>query len=84
LAVRNKVDAILRTKDGGYNWDTVWSITRFGYKYGELVDIAFPTDNVGYSIHIGASRLCDGWQRILDYKRWRRWITICATRISHF
>lgn len=46
-------DAILRTKDGGYNWDTVWSITEFGYKFGELVDIEFPTYDTGYSIGVG-------------------------------
>lgn len=49
-------DAILRTVDGGNNWDTVWSITKFGYKYGELVDIALPTDEIGYSIGVGRTQ----------------------------
>ncbi len=49
-------DAILRTENGGYNWDTVWSITKFGYKYGELVDIALPTDEVGYAVGVGRTQ----------------------------
>ena len=49
-------DAILRTTDGGHNWDTVWSIKEFGYSYGELVDIALPTEEVGYSIGKGRTQ----------------------------
>ena len=49
-------DAILRTEDGGYSWDTVWSITKFGYKYGGLVDIALPTNEVGYAIGVGRTQ----------------------------
>ncbi len=46
-------DGIYRTVNRGRSWDTVWSITQFGYKYGELKQITFPSPNIGYAIGIG-------------------------------
>ncbi|MGM0475362.1 MAG: YCF48-related protein [Bacteroidota bacterium] len=43
-------DAILRTEDGGESWDTVWSITGSGYRFGEFTDISFPDTETGYAI----------------------------------
>ena len=43
-------DAILRTENGGESWDTVWSITGSGYRYGEFRDISFPDHETGYAI----------------------------------
>lgn len=46
-------DGIYRTVDSGINWDTVWSITDFGYEFGDLKQIYFPTDEIGYGIGYG-------------------------------
>jgi photosystem II stability/assembly factor-like uncharacterized protein len=49
-------DGIHRTNDGGITWDTVWSITQFGYKYGGLQQLYFPTSQTGYAIGTGRNQ----------------------------
>lgn len=46
-------DGIYRTVNSGISWDTVWSVTRFGYKFGEVRQIFFPSSNIGYAIGVG-------------------------------
>jgi photosystem II stability/assembly factor-like uncharacterized protein len=50
-------DGIYRTVDASISWDTVWSITQFGYKYGELKQLSFPSSEIGYAIGIGSNQL---------------------------
>ena len=49
-------DAIFRTVDSGDSWDTVWSITKFGYQYGELKQLIFSTSQIGYEIGMGRNQ----------------------------
>ena len=50
-------DGIYRTTDACNSWDTTWSVTQFGYKYGELKQICFPTIESAYAI--GSARTYD-------------------------
>ncbi len=58
-------DGIYRTIDSGNSWDTVWSITQFGYRYGSLKQIYFPTTQVGYAI--GQGRTQNNAADLFDY-----------------
>jgi photosystem II stability/assembly factor-like uncharacterized protein len=49
-------DEIYRTVDSGDTWDTVWSITQFGYQFGALKQLTFPTSQIGYAIGIGLNQ----------------------------
>jgi photosystem II stability/assembly factor-like uncharacterized protein len=49
-------NGIYRTADMGNSWDTVWSITGFGYRYGELRDLAFTPSGTGYASGIGRNQ----------------------------
>lgn len=47
---------ILRTVDGGISWDTVWNLNNYGYRYGEVSKIYFPSNEIGYAIGIGRNQ----------------------------
>lgn len=49
-------DGIYRTINSGISWDTVWSIKEFGYKYGGLQQLNFPTSQIGYAIGTGRNQ----------------------------
>jgi len=49
-------DGIYRTADSGNSWDTVWSINKFGYQYGSLEGMCFPTSHIGYAIGVGRTQ----------------------------
>jgi photosystem II stability/assembly factor-like uncharacterized protein len=49
-------DAIYRTTDSGIHWNLVWSVPQFGYQYGEITQICFPTPQIGYSIGMGRTQ----------------------------
>lgn len=49
-------DEIYRTVDSGDSWDTVWSITGFGYQYGSVKQLYFPTSRIGYAIGNGRNQ----------------------------
>lgn len=49
-------DGIYRTRDSVNSWDTVWSITQSGYKYGTIEDISFPVPQIGYAIGEGRTQ----------------------------
>ena len=49
-------DGIYRTINSGISWDTVWSIKKFGYKYGGLQQLNFPTSQIGYAIGMGRNQ----------------------------
>jgi photosystem II stability/assembly factor-like uncharacterized protein len=53
-------DEIYRTVDAGKSWNTVWSIKQFGYKYGKLTQISFPSTEIGYAIGIGRTQIDTG------------------------
>lgn len=53
-------DVIYRTVDAGKLWKTVWGIKQFGYKYGELKQLSFPSSEIGYAIGIGRNQNNDG------------------------
>ncbi len=46
-------DGIYRTVNSGSSWDTVWSVTQFGYKFGEVRQIFFPSSDIGYAVGVG-------------------------------
>lgn len=46
-------DGIYRTSDSGNTWDLVWSIPLFGYRFGELKQICFPTSQIGFAVGTG-------------------------------
>jgi photosystem II stability/assembly factor-like uncharacterized protein len=49
-------DEIYLTTDSGTSWDTAWSITGFGYQYGELRNLSFGSTEVGYATGIGRNQ----------------------------
>lgn len=53
-------DEIYRTVDTGKSWNTVWSIKQFGYKFGELIELSFPSSEIGYAIGIGLNQFDTG------------------------
>jgi photosystem II stability/assembly factor-like uncharacterized protein len=58
-------DGIYRTVDAGQNWDTVWSIIQFGYRYGSLEQIFFSTSQIGYAI--GEARTQNNTEDLVDH-----------------
>ena len=46
-------DGIYRTVNSASSWDTVWSVTQFGYEFGEVRQIFFPSSDIGYAIGVG-------------------------------
>lgn len=52
-------DEIYRTVNKGSTWDAVWSITQFGYKYGTINQLYFPSPKVGYAIGRGRNQSKD-------------------------
>ncbi len=48
-------EGIYKTIDAGNTWDTVWSISN-NYKYGEVKQLYFPTNETGYAIGIGRNQ----------------------------
>ncbi len=49
-------EGIYRTVDSCKTWDTVWSLTQSGYKYGSIEKLYFPTSEIGYAIGEGISQ----------------------------
>lgn len=46
-------NSIFHTTNGGISWDTVTSVTEFGYEVGDFIGLAFPSKQVGYAIAQG-------------------------------
>lgn len=46
-------DGIFRTSDSGKSWDTNWTYSDLGYEFGEIKQISFPTNQIGFAVGIG-------------------------------
>lgn len=79
-------DGIYRTTDSGNHWDLVWSIRQFGYQYGDINQIRFPTSQVGYAIGLGRTQ--SGAKNNFDNFLLKttdsgiKWDTICSFKQS--
>ncbi len=49
-------DGIYRSINSGNSWDTAWSINKFGYQYGSIQGLSFPTMKTGYAIGEGRTQ----------------------------
>jgi len=76
---------IYRTVDAGDDWDTVWSFVQFGYRFGSLEQLYFPTDQIGYAIGTAITQNNDDLTDYLLLKTYNSgitWDTIKTFRYS--
>ncbi len=58
--------SIYQTQDGGETWRESWSITEDGgFEFGEVVDIDFPSDSIGYAVGSGRDNSPFGFRTFL-------------------